>query len=305
MYRNKFNLRRRTLMRLYDRFPATRRLKQLAWPFQLARFRKRLARCREEVAAARRDTGRPPLLEQITVETFNRCNSACAFCPVNRHADPRPSQRMPEELFRSIVDQLADLGFSGKFYLFGNNEPLMDTRIFEFSQYAREKMAKATISLSTNGILLTPDKYRRLIEFYDEFYVNNYASDFRLAPNIAELMELAQTRDDWWRKTFFQMRYLQETMTNRGGQAPNKQDLKPASTLPVGCMYPAKQMVVRPDGKLSLCCNDALGVVTVGDLAAQSLEEAWFDEKRVAAMDNLLEGRTGFGICRECDTLCD
>lgn len=28
-------------------------------------------------------------------------------------------------------------------------------------------------------------------------------------------------------------------------------------------------MVVRPDGKVSLCCNDALGTMTLGDLTKE------------------------------------
>ena len=36
----------------------------------------------------------------IEIETFNRCNATCQFCPVNRDADPRPMKRMEESLFR-------------------------------------------------------------------------------------------------------------------------------------------------------------------------------------------------------------
>jgi radical SAM protein with 4Fe4S-binding SPASM domain len=60
-------------------------------------------------------------------------------------------------------------------------------------------------------------------------------------------------------------------------------------------------MVVRPDGKLSLCCNDALGQETLGDLSAQTLREAWTDNRRRTIQDLMLKGRDKLDICRHCD----
>ena len=37
-------------------------------------------------------------------------------------------------------------------------------------------------------------------------------------------------------------------------------------------------MVIRPDGKVSLCVNDDYGRVTLGDAAGQSLTEIWQGE---------------------------
>ena len=72
------------------------------------------------------------LPQVVEIETINKCNSTCGFCPVNRFADPRPLQRMPELLFAKIIDDLAGLGFRGTLHLFSNNEPFLDKRIFGF-----------------------------------------------------------------------------------------------------------------------------------------------------------------------------
>ena len=34
-------------------------------------------------------------------------------------------------------------------------------------------------------------------------------------------------------------------------------------------------MVVRPDGKIGLCSNDAFGQVTLGDLTSDSISDVW------------------------------
>ena len=70
-----------------------------------------------------------PLFTSVEVETINRCNGVCSFCPINSKVDPREKKIMSKELFYSIVDQLADLNYSGRFSTFSNNEPLLDDRI--------------------------------------------------------------------------------------------------------------------------------------------------------------------------------
>lgn len=41
-----------------------------------------------------------PLFNNIEIETVNRCNGTCSFCPVNKNQDPREYKKMPEELFK-------------------------------------------------------------------------------------------------------------------------------------------------------------------------------------------------------------
>ncbi len=305
MYRNKYGFAKRTFLKLSEKAPFLRRFKALSRPFKLKSFQKRLAKRQEEVQAALERNGKPPLFDLLEIETINRCNGECGFCPVNKHLDPRPAQRMTDELFLSIMDQLRDLEYQGQVSFYSNNEAFLDKRMPDFIKAAREKLPLANLHISTNGLVLTPELYKRVIDNLDELHVNNYSNDFTWRPAILELMDLARSRPDWWEKTVFFMRYQQETMTSRGGQAPNKQDLKPVATLNAGCMYPSRQMVVRPDGKLSLCCNDALGTLTLGDLSKQTLEEAWYSPAHRSAMEKILVGRENIPICRQCDTLCD
>lgn len=74
----------------------------------------------------------------IELETYNRCNNDCAFCPVNRNNDTRKAHYMDEKLFYSIIDQLRIMDYSGSICLYSNNEPLLDKRIFKFVEYAKK-----------------------------------------------------------------------------------------------------------------------------------------------------------------------
>ena len=81
----------------------------------------------------------------VNIETINRCNSTCAFCTANVHAEKRPLMKIEDELYYSIIDQLADWGYRGHLTLYGNNEPWLDTRIVEFHEYARSTKAKCPL----------------------------------------------------------------------------------------------------------------------------------------------------------------
>ena len=302
MYVNKYNALRRLLYRVYDILPAARVLKRASLPLKIRKLRGRIAARKAEVERVREASGRDPLFTHVEIETINRCNGECGFCPVNRHLDPRSYARMTDGLFRSIIDQLRELDFRRSLYLFSNNEPLLDTRIVDFAAYAREQLPHASVRMYSNGVVLTKELFAQLIPHVDVFTVNNYCEDFRLAPHLEEIHAFAQTDPGMAAKLHLVMRYQREIMTSRGGLSPNKQDIL-SRTLSVGCLLPARQLIIRPDGKLSLCCNDALGKMTLGDLNERSIADIWFGEEYAALRRTVLESRGALELCRNCDTI--
>lgn len=241
-----------------------------------------------------------PLPHSIAIETISKCNSTCAFCPVNRFSDPRPLTRMPEQLFRRIIDDLASHDFSGNLFLFNNNEPFLDKRIFDFAAYARGALPRGRISIFTNGQALDIAKVERVVPNVDFLRINNYGHSSALHPNIARIVEYLDTeRPDLAPKVHVYRRLLTEFISTRGGNAPNRKRF--SATYRSRCAYPFFQMAVRPDGKLSLCCNDALGQETLGDLSVQSVREAWNDSRRRTVQDLMMQGRDKLDLCRHCD----
>ena len=64
------------------------------------------------------------LFNSIEIETINRCNNDCSFCPVNREKDIRSFAKMSDEIFYKIIDELHDMDYAKGINLFSNNEPL-------------------------------------------------------------------------------------------------------------------------------------------------------------------------------------
>lgn len=246
------------------------------------------------------DRGKLPMFSSIEIEVINRCNGICPFCPVNRNTDPRKLKKMDEALFKKIIDELGEIRYSGRLALHSNNEPFLDTRIVEFAKYAHEHVPHAYLYMYTNGTLLTMDKFKAIIPFLDRMVIDNYDDDFKLIENAANIHEYCKKDKMLNKKVEIHVRKIHEVLNTRGGQSPNNSKKK---ILNMSCILPYKQMVVRPDGKTSLCCNDPYGKYTLADLNKMSLREAWYSQRYEMIRKKLRKGRGGVTLCRYCDTL--
>lgn len=241
-----------------------------------------------------------PMFDHIEIETVNRCNGVCSFCPVNKNDDPREKAVMSGELFESIVEQLAEINYCGRFTTFSNNEPLLDDRMVGFNWYARERLPNARMHLFTNGTLLTMDKFMALTEVLDELIIDNYQQELKLIKPCREIEEYCEKHPELRKKVTIVLRKPNEILTSRGGTAPNRKML--AEYGDDRCVLPFKQMIIRPDGKVSLCCNDALGKYTLGDVGKEKLLDIWYGPRFAMVRKCLYEGRKEWGNCRFCDT---
>lgn len=242
----------------------------------------------------------PPLFKLVEIETINRCNGSCEFCPVNRRDDPREKHVMTEKLFHSIIDQLEELDYQGRISLFSNNEPFLDERILDFSKYMREHLPKAKIHMFTNGTLLTLEKFKQIIPYLDEFILDNYTQDLRLIKPAQEIKAYCESRPELIEKVSIVLRKPKELLTSRGGAAPNRMEQEEYPE--VSCAFPFQQLIIRPTGQVSLCCNDALGKYTMGDLSRERILDVWYGDKYKEMRKAIAGGRKNIAICKTCDT---
>lgn len=234
----------------------------------------------------------------IEIETINRCNNNCSFCAVNRINDSRKLKWMSESLFFSIIDQLAEIDYGGYLSLFSNNEPLLDTRICEFIGYARKKLPRARLSIFTNGILLTEEIFLFFATALDYLVIDNYNDEMKLLPSVEKIVRKYRHKKFSCDISVF-IRKKTQIRSSRGGEAPNRQ---PDIRFEGGCMMPFMQIVVRPDGKISKCCQDGLGLSETGNLQKQTLAECWNDHRRKEIWkDMVTHGRGSVEGCAYCD----
>ena len=192
----------------------------------------------------------------------------------------RPYAKMTEELFRKIIDELAEMNYTNGIALFSNNEPFLDERIIDFHRYANEKLPHAVFHLYTNGSLLTFEKFLEIMPYLDKLIIDNYNDEGKInTPELEKIYAYIQEHHEYDKRVNFWFRLQNEVITSRGGQAPNKQGKNDSRAVRVFCALPFRQFIIRPTGKVSLCCNDPLGVYTLGDLNRQSISEVWNSEQ--------------------------
>jgi len=238
------------------------------------------------------------LFNKVEIETLNRCNNNCGFCPVSHNQNAWPLQYMSKELFDSIINQLAYLDYNGTLSLFSNNEPLLDDRLLMFAEFARKKLPKAYIYLYTNGILLTLKKLITLLKYIDHIHINNYNMDRSLIDPIQIVHQSLLEMDLPSHKVTIHLRNINQVLSTRGGESPNKPIKAPITC---GCILPFSQLIIRPDGKVSFCCNDVLQRITLGDLAKENVIDVWHNELRFAHCNELLNTRKNHPLCKKCD----
>lgn len=239
------------------------------------------------------------LFHHVEIETLNRCNGVCSFCPVSVRNEQRIYAKMSDQLFRKIIDQLADINYSGRLALFSNNEPLLDDRIIEFHKYAREKLPNVRMHLYTNGTLLNKEIFIELLKYLDELIVDNYNQELELIPAAKMIIDYANQHPEIIEKVTIVLRKPNEILTSRGGDAPNRTAVNIESG--ISCIHPFQQLIIRPDGKVSLCCNDPLGKTTLGDVNHETIMDIWTGEKIKSIREQIRNGRENYGHCKSCD----
>lgn len=237
----------------------------------------------------------------VNLETINRCNSTCEFCTANKNAEKRPYQKMSDELFYSIIDQLSDWGYKGHLTMYGNNEPWLDTRIVEFHKYAREKLPDSYIFMSTNGLLLDMDKVKSIVPYINQLIINNYCLDMKLHENLQKIYDYVKENPQEFKDVdiLIQMRYLKEVLSNRAGSAPNKQGS--TKIVKETCLMPYTDMWIMPNGKLGICCCDNFEVTNLADLNKVSLKDGWNSKEYQELRHAIKSGRSNYEFCKHCD----
>ena len=243
------------------------------------------------------DLNQMPLFRLLEIELINRCNGKCGFCPVSAKIDPRPYAKMSDKLFYTIIAQLKQLNYTGWIALHSNSEPLLDERLIKFVYHIHEELPNAYSIMLTNGTLLTLEKFKELIKYLDFLCINNYSNDYEFHSTTKQIYEYCLEHPLLAKKVRIQKRLDNEILHSRGGVSPNAEKCEVFGHV---CSYPFSQMIIRPDGKLSLCCSDALAQMTLGDLTKQSILEAWNSDEYVKIRALLLKGSEFMPLCKIC-----
>ncbi|MBL7764624.1 MAG: SPASM domain-containing protein [Chitinophagaceae bacterium] len=240
--------------------------------------------------------GNYPMFTQVLLETRTDCNRKCKFCPQAHFS--RPLRSMDWNVFTKVIDDLAEMEFSGRVALYMTNEPLIEPRLIEMIKYARIKSARFFIDITTNGKNLSSKLLDELfLQGLDNININDYRSDRKSSPDkISKSLEKTIRDFKSNPKVTYNKRSTVEVLSNYAGIIKdNNREL-----LSKFCNYPFRKLAISAEGNIILCCNDYIYKTNFGNVLSGNLSNIWNSEALNNYRNNLLN-ETREGICIGCD----
>jgi pyruvate-formate lyase-activating enzyme len=144
----------------------------------------------------------------VAIETTNRCNAKCSFCP--NSALRRERSVMDDALFEKIVRDCTAFPLAA-IEPFLQGEPFVDPRIFDRLELIRRLLPRTRLRLYSNGAALTPRKADLLRELgVDHLFISLNTTDPQLYEQVTGLP---------YARTLENVRYLAQP---RGGRRAAK-----------------------------------------------------------------------------------
>ena len=169
----------------------------------------------------------------VVVEPASKCNLACSFCDAHSGRAPdfyKHAGLMKDETYKKIIDDLYEHNklTNGKIDMlqfFGNGEPLLNKKLEKFVELAVEKDIAQNYRVISNGVILTPERVKSLIDSgISEIHVSLDTTNRerylavkkrdhldRVLKNLHEAIPIIESR----KKTTLFIKYFKKTTKNK------------------------------------------------------------------------------------------
>lgn len=256
--------------------------------------------------------------KKIYLEITNACNLSCTFCIKNQ----RKINYLSEEEFKTILNKLEP--YTNYLYFHVLGEPLMHPMINEFINIASKSFK---VMITTNGYLTDKiennknirqvnisihsfnDKYGVSIEDYMH---NIFKSVDKLVKNNTYISLRLWVKNDYQKKIIEMINeYYNCNVNLESGSYKIKEylyiksyhefiwpDLSNDYYEEVGTCYGLKDHIgILSNGTIIPCCLDSKGVINLGNIYDDNLDEVLNKERVLTMME-------GFRQCKKIEELC-
>jgi len=266
----------------------------------------------------------PPFAVQV--ELSEGCNLRCSFCGVNGiRGKERTYKFMTTKTAANLGKLIATAGWNVRLELAMHGEPTMNPKAAAIIAVLRAYLPKASIMMLSNGGGLLPDPDTKINALF-EAGLNTLGLDeyegITLVPKIIEQLGLvgdlckrlyrypddpkasphtpqkpSSARIVHIRPISLNESGTHATLNNHAGAGAPLNDHGAGKR----CAKPFREMSVRWDGGVAICCNDWRGKLKLGNVNTDTLDQIWNGPVAQAARRKLYRGERDFGPCLGCD----
>lgn len=266
----------------------------------------------------------PPFCVQV--ELVEGCNLRCPFCGVNGiRGKERTYKFMTPKTAMNLARALADAKWNARLEFAMHGEPTMHPEAPAIIAMFRAWLPKTSMLMLSNGGGLLPDPTSKIEALFDAG-INTLGMDeyqgIHLVPKIIEQLGHIDGVDFYTypddpegnpharqhisRRRLIHIRPIDvstdgthATLNNHCGSGAPKNDNGAGKR----CAKPFRELSVRWDGGVAVCCNDWRGELKLGNINTDTLDHIWNGPIIQAARRKLLAGERDFGPCAGCDAV--
>jgi len=264
----------------------------------------------------------PPFCLQI--ELTEGCNLRCEFCGLNGiRGQANDYKFMTVATAERITMLLRDNGWRPRIEFAMHGEPSMNPNMMTILKKFRIQLPRRMhLMMTSNGAGFVKDPTTSInlaleslnvlaLDWYDGVKLVPKILDMYKGPHIPVMYPQDKRGNPHRRRQFDEHNLVivqdivsatggtHSVLNNHAGCGAPKND----SAMGKRCAKPFREMSIRWDGGVAICCNDWRGEYKCGNVLNQTLDEIWQNRAMRAARRKLYHGMRDFGPCAGCDAL--
>ena len=269
------------------------------------------------------------------MELTEGCNLACSFCGIQQIRDngadgptwthgknSKEYKFMSKETLYSIINTVKNSNWNPRFEFAMHGEPTMHPEYKEFIHIVRTSLPKASIMMTSNGGGLLGDVNTKVNELMEAglniLFLDNYER-IRIVDKIKEkyngpyqVIEYPQNPEGnphKRKKPHEKIIVVGADLTIATSGTHAQVSNHAGSAFPLNhkqqgkrCAKPFRELSVRWDGNVAVCCNDWTGIYKCGNVNDYAkIDDLWNNDAFYSARVKLYHGQRDFGPCNGCD----
>lgn len=272
----------------------------------------------------------------VQIELAEGCNLRCPFCGLNGIRGKENNFKfMTPETLKSLITQIVKADWNPRLEFAMHGEPTMHPDYHKMIYIARTTAPKLQIMLTSNGggLLKKPGASQNIVdlfesglnvlalddydgikivdkiinslsvdtafvaytEVYGDIQIYDYPKEAKGNPHMRR--KLREKVITVIKDISIAQKGTHSTLNNHAGAAAPKNDKQAGKR----CAKPFRELSVRWDGSVAICCNDWRGVYKCGNVVKDGLLNVWHGAAMTAARNKLYHGQRDFGACDGCD----
>lgn len=272
----------------------------------------------------------------VQIEATEGCNLRCTFCGLNGIrggvAETGLNLKfMSVATATAIASQIASAGWNPRFEFAMHGEPTLNPRLPDIVRVFRQHLPKSYMLLESNGGGLSGGLAAHRIQALFEAGLSTVALDEYQGVELVGRIRQTVEEDGgmvFTSPNFSIHEYPEDPKGNPHQRRPGRRlvFIAPIDAATKGthsklnnhcgcgapkndraagrrCAKPFREISVRWDGSIALCCNDWRGTYKCGNVHGTPIDVIWQNEFFDAARKKLYAGQRDFGPCAGCDAI--